>query len=203
MIPVRSLDSAGEILRHFPPGADEILLQAGVGRVHARNTGRARSTGDVVLNCEDDIFVDGDLTYFHRAPLEETWWIPRHFETTVLDPYTQRVCMLMNALAGFRNHAASLAWFQPVRRWALDEIGGYDESVIHDDVILAKTLFRRFGPPAVAPISVVILRRLSTFQEVCALYAKRRPPTDGPYRIFRPRSATSARPGSALPTPAP
>jgi glycosyltransferase involved in cell wall biosynthesis len=182
VVPVRSVERAGEVASHFPRGADEVLLQEGVGIARARNRGARRARGDLLLHTDDDVLLHGDLAWFRDRPPREVWWIAREWTTSSKDPYTVKMCAGLNLGTALRVHVASVGPFQPMRRWAFDAVGGFDESDVHEDTGMARRLYAAFGPPAVAPVTVEVLRRFATMPETWERRRLRGDDSDGPYR---------------------
>jgi hypothetical protein len=195
VVPVRSLDGADDVVAHFDPGASEIILQSGNGIALARNLGARRTRADVLLHTDDDVVLVGHLAWFDHAPDAQHWWIPARWSTTSGDPYTERVCGFLNAQTMLRLHSASVGSFQAMRRSAFERVGGYDRTTPHEDLRMARLLYRAYGPPALAPIEVVILRRTVTAPENWQRFGSRPPDADGPYRVYRsqPTSAAGSR----------
>jgi hypothetical protein len=190
VIPVRSIEGGDDVVRHLGPGASEVVLQAGCGIALARNNGARRSTGDVLLHCDDDVLVVGDLSWFDRAPARHAYWVAARWSTSTDDPYTRRVSAFQNMQVGFGLFSASVGSFQPMRRYAFEAVGGYADTA-HDDMRMARALHRLYGPPGIAPFEIVILRRTVTAPENWQRHGARPPPSDGPFRVYRPRVTTS------------
>ncbi len=186
IVPVRSIDNADEVLGHLPPGAGEVVLQAGVGIAHARNAGARHARGDVLLHVDDDVLIRGDLSWFDTRPLSEVWWVASSWSTNTGDRYTQGICHFLNVQAALQLLGASVGSFQPMRRSAFEAIGGYVEESVQDDMDMARRLYRVFGPPTPAPFAVVILRRTVTMPEHWKRHAARGAVSDGPFRRMVP-----------------
>ena len=195
--PVRSLDQCVEVLGHVPPGAGELLLQAGTGIGHARNAGARRAKGDVFLLIDDDVVIQGDLGWFDTRPPDENWWVASKWSTATEDSYTAGICVFLNFQASLGLMGASVGSFQPMRRAAFEAVGGYAEDSVQDDMDMAGRLYRAFGPPTPAPFAVVILRRTVTMPEHWKRHAARGPVSEGPFRRLVPVTRASAGSGSS------
>jgi hypothetical protein len=186
IVPVRSLDSSNEVVSHFPGGALEVLLQAGVGIGRARNNGARQAKGSIFLHTDDDVLLRGDLSWFDTRPASEMWWIASDWSTTTDDPYTKGICTFLAVQTALRLQGASVGSFQAMRRSAFEAVVGYAEEDVHDDMGMGRRLYQAFGPPHVAPFSVVILRRTVKATEHWQRHAALGPPTDGPALRLRP-----------------
>lgn len=175
-----------EHVPQIPPGAEEVILQAGEGNLgQLKNYGARRSRGEFLLFLDDDLRVEGDLSRI-REPA--AWFVPVWANGTD-DDYTAARCAQLNAMAGLGLAPASVGPFQALRRGLFFSAGGFRSDVVHEDTDLALRLRRMGVRYRILPVRATVLRRFSTFGEAWEKAARKRstvPFAQAPFRRLVP-----------------
>jgi GT2 family glycosyltransferase len=182
ILPARDVDQA---LRLFPLGGQhtglpgvEAIIQGGDGGIPlACNRGASHAEGNVLLFTNDDVHLEGDLTWFLDPPEDEDWWGASGFVNHSGDAFTDMALMMFRLASTLK--ASSVAWgaFLGVRRYWFDQVGGFRVHAT-DDWDLGFRLTDAGARLGIAPIRVHVYRRLANSAEVIGRVDRRFAPRE-------------------------